>query len=234
MKRRWITMPLVVWLTMASAMTAQANQRGSYGSGGGFVGTFAADLGSLNTSLQTGGFAPLEGPILFLGGGGAGGTLYWNIGGWGGGGTLKSTTSTQEARLRVTLGGFSVQRTVPLGPVLLSAGLLLGGGDAELVLIHKANPTLEEAIKEGYESRFKNEFLALTPAVGMKIRVTDFLLLHVEGCRLFTLGEWKFQGQSMAGLPQVGGSMLRIGLEFGGTSPSMEPPLQAVATKVSY
>ncbi|MGI6611050.1 MAG: hypothetical protein ACOX4G_11140 [Limnochordia bacterium] len=218
MKHGWIIVSLAACLMLASGMGVQASARGSYGSGGAFVGCLAMDLGALNTSLQTAGFAPLDDYMLVMGGGGAGGTLSWNVGGWGGGGTIKSTTPTQEARLETALGGFSIQRTAPLGPVMLSGGLLIGGGGAELVLMHRANPTFDEAIAGRYETRFENSFLVVAPTAGMKIRMNDFIFLNLEGCYLATLGEWKFQGQTIAGLPRVGGSMVRVGLEFGGAS----------------
>jgi hypothetical protein len=190
--------------------------KGYYGGGGLFVGHLRLKVDTLNTSLQAAGFAPFEGHVLTVGGGGAGGTLAWNMGGWGGGGTMKSITPTKEARLEVNLGGFSAQRATPVGSMLLSCGLLLGGGEAQLVLMHRATPSFDEAVGERYETRFQNKFFVLAPTVGLRVALTDFLLLNLEGSYVSTLGDWKFQGQSINGPPRIGGTMIRIGLEFGG------------------
>ena len=218
MKRKWVFLGLMIGLLLSSHAAVDARSGGAFGGGGVLVGQLAVDLGDLNTMLEGAGFEPLEGRMLVFGGGGAGGTLDWNIGGWGCGGQVKSSNASQEATLALGLGGLSFHRTVPLGSALLSGGLLLGGGVAELALVHRENPSLEEAIAGRYESTFQNEFLAAAPTVGIRVHLSDLILLHAEGGYLATLGEWKFQGRSMSGLPKIGGPLIRIGVELGGST----------------
>jgi hypothetical protein len=122
--------------------------------------------------------------------------------------------------LSVGGGGFHVQRTLPIGPVALTAGFMIGGGSAELRLTDRATPTFDEVLHNRYETVIKNDFFAVAPTAGMRIQLTDFIFVQAEGGYLATLGDWKFQEKTMtgAGLPLVAGPMVRVGLIFGGSS----------------
>lgn len=175
-------------------------------------------LDDLNAKLVTHGYKALDGDMLVIGGGGSGGTLYWNIGGWGIGGETVSVAGDKEAHLSLGLGGFNVERTVPIGALTLRGGILIGGGSAELQLLNRANPTLDDALDNRYETTMTNNFFVLAPTAGLRVKLTDFIFVQADAGYLATIGDWKFQDRSMSDLPNIGGPMIKVGVVFGGST----------------
>lgn len=192
---------------------------GGYGGGGPVAATLRLSLAELNKQLKASGFPELDDTVVMIGGGGAGGTLSWNVGGLGMGGEITSTTANNEVRLSIGLGGFSVERCVPVGSVTLTGGLLLGAGSAKLMLVDVVSgANLEDALANRYETTIENNFLTAVPMAGVRVRLAQFVFLEAKGGYMATLGEWKMQGRVISGLPKVGGTMLQLGVMFGGST----------------
>lgn len=220
MKHGVLSLALVLVMTCGALGVVDARSaEGHYGGGGPVAGTLRLSLTDLNNRLTSSGFAALDETVVMVGGGGTGGTVSWNMGGWGVGGASTATTATREAQLSIGLGGFSVERCLSLGSATLTGGLLLGGGSAELILTNVVSgATLAEALATRYETHIKNNFLAMVPMAGVRVKLARFIFLDVKGGYLATVGDWKMQGRVVSGLPKIGGTMVNVGVVFGGST----------------
>jgi len=215
MKRILITTLCILAITHSVAIASDFSR---FFGGCSWTGTFELDLDDLNSILVTNQYNPLDVKITMTGGYGTAGTLNWNLGGWGGTGKTTSIKGNKEVHFSVQMGGVHVERITTLGSsLILTGGVMVGGGTAHMVLRNKvAQSDLDTIIATPTENQITSEFFTLAPTIGLRLKLTPFIWLQAQGAYFTSAGEWKFQKNTVTGMPRIEGSAIQIGLIWGG------------------
>lgn len=196
------------------------------GGGGSMALFFFADLAPLNEVLVAHGFAGFSSPVLLWGGGGlAGGLRDIRIGGFGFGGDVYSVSGEKVARLALGFGGMVFERGIWSGNQIgLSFGALLGGGSAELELVHRLPSSFADALESPVGVLFSRSFFLLQPYLGVEFYLFDWLFVKVQLGYTLTLGwAWEMAGRPVEGPPlNLNAPVLQVFLGFGGRVPLEE------------
>lgn len=189
--------------------------------GGGFMtALFFLDFATLNEGLTARGFAPFSGPVFLWGGGGFGGARRdLRLGGFGFGGETGARSPEKAALLELGFGGMSLE----IGfwsdaHASLSAGVLLGGGGAELRLSHRRPSSFDDALQNPVGSVFTRSFFAFQPFVSVEFYLLDWIFLKAQLGYMLALGEpWEAAGVPTGELPlSLSAPLFQLLVVFGG------------------
>ncbi|MFN3346584.1 MAG: hypothetical protein ACK42E_02055 [Candidatus Bipolaricaulaceae bacterium] len=199
------------------------------GGGGPLPGFLFLDLAELDQVLQANGYGPLPRRIFLMGGGGFGGEVTGlRFGGLGYGGEVTSFKDQKIATLSLGFGGFWIARGILAREKFsLSVGVVIGGGGAELHLLHRRSDTFVDAVENPPNTYLSREFFAVQTHIGAEFVLLDWIMLKVQIGYLWTFGEdWLQAGVPLAGPPKaLGGPLVQVMLAFGGRGPLEEEPL---------
>jgi len=194
------------------------------GGGGPMPGFVFLDVASLNEVLVDNGYAPLNEPVLMMGGGGYGGLIEdMRYGGAGLGGEISSTLGEKTATLSLGFGGLLVERGISTGQKnSLTIGIVMGGGGADLNLTDHRATTFEGAVADVPSLYVTREFFAIEPYVGLEIPILSWVMLKARLGYLFTFGgRWQIEGYELPGPPHsFSCPVISIMVAFGGVGPA--------------
>lgn len=217
----------VLIITTSGAIFPQGGGMGfdsKFAFGGGFTpGWFFPNFDGLNERLNDIGIGELSKSGFFA----TGGTGYvslpmfknFRIGGMGMGGstTEKATVNgfNREAEYSVSLGGFTVEYTLPFVPsVALSAGAIIGGGNVTVELYQNRGSVDWDDIWDEYDTntpsqnlhrKLSNTFFTIAPTLNVDIPINRFLAFRIGGGYQIALGgKWKFDnGEAINNVPDA-------------------------------
>lgn len=192
------------------------------GGGGPLGGWMFLDIAELNAALESANYAPLPDGLLLKGGGGGGGMLQgFRFGGYGASGEVRSVSGEKTAILSVNYGGFWLSYgLVSEASYDLSAGVMIGGGGADLRLTDHPPENFADAVGRPADTLLSRGFFALRPDVNVGIQVLSWASLNVSGGYLVTFGDdWSHQGTALPGPPTSFNSWtIQVMVQFGGRS----------------
>ncbi|MFH1609524.1 MAG: hypothetical protein ABID40_02720 [Candidatus Bipolaricaulota bacterium] len=184
------------------AIAAEELDLAGLGGGGMLVGLLPLDLSSLNAALTAAGYPALDGQLIVVGGGGAGGILGGPVfGGLGFGGGLTSLSTDKRTDLELGFGGVMVEAARRAGKgVLVGFGAVLGGGGLDLTARSRYPTDFADALAEPTLSQFSLGFVGGLAYLRLQIQVLDWLAF--EGWLGYFLafpGQWEEGGREIAG-----------------------------------
>jgi len=231
MRRRLCIAVIVGLLAIAGAMPAMAAKQMGFGFGGPMFGMLTMDLSEVNTILVANGYAALPEQIFtYGGGGGAGVTGGLSVGGDGWGGSTSSLLDEKKAELSIGFGGMDIGYAAGGSDrSLLVLGLVIGGGDMELVARDHEPASFEEAIASPNTATLNRSFMGVEPYVRFQVNPLPWIGLKIQlGYLLGFAGEWEEGGRSVSGPAlQVGGPFVGVALAFGGIGAADEEQVKA-------
>jgi hypothetical protein len=197
----------------------------AFGGGGPAFGIFRPGLSEINSFVEGAGFASFEGDLLLVGGGGRGGVAPGPVfGGAGWGAWITSRRGDFRAEYSVGAGGFDAGYAVGGSPrSVLTVGLLLGGGAAEVVLTEPA-PVLPNGVSpraiivEPTVQTYDSVFAFVAPYVDMQIQLMDWMGVGVRAGFAVAPFEinWHDDGPLDAPLLAPSGLFVHVTVVFGG------------------
>lgn len=213
---------------VGSAQTSAAAGMEGLGGGGPIPGFLFLDLAELNQVLEAHGYAPLAGGMFLMGGGGFGGVVTGlRFGGLGLSGETRSSKGQKIAALSLGFGGFWLERGILARErYSVSLGVVIGGGGAELYLLHRRSDSFADAVENPPNTYLSREFFAVQTHIGAEFVLLDWIMLKVQVGYLWTLGEdWLQAGVPLAGPPRsLGGPVVQVMIALGGRGPLEEEP----------
>lgn len=221
----WIVGLLVALL----AMPALGENEGDQGMGGGgfMPGLLFLNLSDLNTVLEANGYAPFEEMIFVMGGGGFGGFIKGpRFGGMGWGGDTSSKLGTRKAQLSIGFGGFLIEQgLLSAERYSFSAGIVAGGGGADLKLLDHHSDSFETAISRPPNTALTRGFFAAEIYGAAEVSLLDWLTLKVYVGYLLTFGgPWEQDGNALPGPPkELGAPIVSFMITFGGKEEAEQP-----------
>lgn len=186
------------------------------------------DFSTFNSTMKNVGFATGEFPSGgFAAWGGAGHVSLpmiknLRIGGMGFGGSVSRKTRAgqyeREARYSASLGGFTIEYTLPfIHSVAVSVGSLIGGGSTTLELYENTgslpwddvwirwgeSPPADNLPDAGFSRKIYNSYFTLTPTLNIDIPVYRFLAFRIGAGYQFALNNtWHMDnGTEIRGVP---------------------------------
>jgi hypothetical protein len=216
----------ILFLALCVAFLAFGEEPMALGGGGFMAGLLFLDLSELNTYLVQNGFAGLPSPLVLSGGGGMGGLLEGSrVGGAGFGGETQSVLNEKRASLSLGAGGFLTEQALFSKKTLAFAlGFMIGGGDAELLLVFRKPSSFEDALTSPVCTRLRRGFFLLVPYLSAEVFLLDWAFLKVNVGFFFTLGgPWEADGVSVSGPPaSFHAPLLQLFFHLGGVLPLEE------------
>ena len=220
MKRGLCVAVIAGLLVAGGAFSALAARQMGFGFGGPMFGMLTMDLSVVNTVLEDKGYAPLPDRIFtYGGGGGAGVTGGLSVGGDGWGGSTCSILDEKKAELSIGFGGMDVAYVAGGSDrSLLSLGLVIGGGDMELVTRDHEPTSFEDAIASPNTVTLSRSFMGLEPYIRFQLNPLPWIGLKLQlGYFLAFAGDWEKGGRSISGPAlEVTGPFVGVALAFGG------------------
>jgi len=231
---RWAAMGLMIVAAGAASWAAEPHH--AFGGGGPSIGTFMAEIEGINAFLVGAGFAPFDGDLLLLGGGGRGGVAPGvTFGGAGWGAWSESHVGDRHAEFGVGLGGFDLGLAIGGSDrAVLAVGVLLGGGAAELILTEDSPIPINEVLPRGIvvepeREAYDSAFILVAPYVDVQIQILDWVGFAVRAGYAWTPLELNFRDDGPLNPPRLSpsGFYVRLSIAFGAITPLGEerPPL---------
>jgi ketosteroid isomerase-like protein len=235
--KRWVCVAMIVGLLVVGvAASGLAASTMGFGFGGPMIGLFTIDLSSINTVLVDNGYAPLPETLLtYGGGGGAGVTGGISFGGDGWSGSTCSLLDEKQAELSIGFGGMDVAYVAGgTDRSLVSLGVVLGGGEMEIVTRDHIPTSFEDAIASPNTASVSRGFMALEPYIRFQLNPIPWLGVKLQLGYLISLaGDWEEGDQSISGPNlQVTGTFVGIALAFGGIGATDEEAAKTVKSEV--
>ena len=213
-----------------------AQPEGAFGGGGPGLGLFMPSMARINAFVEDAGFQPFEGNLFLIGGSGRGGVAPGaTYGGSGWGAWIESSSGERHAEYGAGLGGFDMGYA--LGgdaSSILSIGLTLGGGAAELVLTEQLQPEPlgigpRGIVVEPTRFIYDSVFFFAAPYVEMQVQLLDWVGIGVRGGYVWSPIElnWFDEGPLAAPALAPSGPYVSFSVVFGGItwigSPAEDP-----------
>jgi hypothetical protein len=220
---RWMLM-LLIGAALAGTVRADEPEFGFGGGGPGF-GLFMPDLTEIDEFIAGAGFAPFDGELTLVGGGGRAGTVPGPVfGGAGWGAWTESQGGNVHAEFGVGLGGpeigFAIGGTERSA---LSIGTLFGGGVAELILTEYPPIVYTDLAARGIvvnpaQQTYDSIFAFVAPYIDMQIQLLSWIGLGVRAGYVWAPFElnWEDPGPLDAPDLALSGPYVRFSIVFGG------------------
>jgi len=239
MRRAWIR-----WLStgilmaaLAGAALAAGPERGFGGGSAGF-GLLMPDLAEINAFVEGAGFPAFDGGLFLAGGGGRGGAVPGPVfGGAGWGAWIESERGSLHAEYGLGLGGFDMGFAVGGSDrSVLTFGVLMGGGGAELTLTEFPQAAIGRTPPRGIVPKPARQtydcgFLLVAPYFDMQIQLLDWMGLGVRAGYMLSLLELNGGDEGPLDAPALAprGVYVRFSLVFGGIGGIDSEPAAEIA-----
>lgn len=195
--------------------------------GGGFVLGWLTlpTVSQLNEVLVGQGYAALPDALMTFGGGGYGGELHGlRLGGRGGNGEASAVLGEKAAKLEIGFGGLMMEYSLFATETAdVSAGVMLGGGEATLSLRAHQPATFEDAVASPTNTVLTRGFFLVQPHLSVEV-LLGFIKARVYGAYLLTFAEpWMQRAYELPGAPaNFNGWSVELLLTFGMAFPADE------------
>lgn len=220
---------------LVGVVASAAEPRYGFGGGGPSIGLFMPDLSEINEFVTGIGYAPLDGSLFLIGGGGRGGLVPGPVGGGvGWGAWIESRQGNLHAEYGVGLGGLDVGYALSgNGSSALVVGMALGAGGAELVLteppaVQPLGAGSHGIIVEPTQQTYDSLFGFVAPYVDAQIQLIDWIGLGIRAGYLWTPFEFNWSDTGDLDPPRLAlpGIYVRVSVTFGGFGPIDSKPVE--------
>lgn len=195
-----------------------------FGGGGPGFGIFMPPLAAINTFVSGAGYAPFEGDLALIGGGGRGGVAPGPVfGGAGWGAWITSRDGRLHAEYGVGLGGFDLGYAAGgSSRSVLTVGLLMGAGGAEVVLMEEPLPVNGFApraiVVEPAIQTYDSFFVFGAPYIDVQIQILEWMGFGLRAGYVWSPLEINWQDDGPLAAPSLApsGLFIRFTIMFGG------------------
>jgi len=120
------------------------------------------------------------------------------------GNAMTSTSGDKISKFSFSYGGVApIYEFISEDRYSISAGLLLSGGRATLMMLSQPSTNFEESIAQPRQTVLRRSFISLKPQLTARAKITDWLNLDLVGGYLFVVGgDWEQHGNVLPGPPQ--------------------------------
>jgi hypothetical protein len=214
----------ILCAAVAVGVAATEPQIGFGGGGPGF-GIFMPPLTAINTFVSEAGYAPFDGDLALIGGGGRGGVAPGPVfGGAGWGAWITSRRGDFNAEYGVGLGGFDAGYGVGgSSRSVLTVGTLLGAGGAEVILTEHTSVPLNglsprAIVVEPTVQTYDCFFVFAAPYVDVQIQILEWMGFGLRAGYVWSPLEINWQDDGPLDAPSLApsGLFIRFSIMFGG------------------